>query len=79
MALTRLGAGSLSAGETAQLYARYVRALALLCECFPYVDEPEYRELIDLLLADARAHYPLDVAGFGGSRQIAPRETAGTP
>lgn len=53
------------------LYARYVRALALLCECAPYVDEPDYVDLIDELLADACRTYPLTWCRDGEYRQIA--------
>ena len=53
------------------LYARYVRALALLCECAPFVDDPDYSELIDELLADACRHYPLTWHRDGDYRQIA--------
>lgn len=42
-----------------QLYARYVRALALLCECAVYVDDEHYSTLIDEVIADACQHYPL--------------------
>ncbi|HEV7914612.1 MAG TPA: hypothetical protein VGP22_12675 [Albitalea sp.] len=57
----------------ALLYARYVRALALLCECAPYVDEPDYADLIDTLLADACASYPLEWRRSAGRHEIAPR------
>lgn len=55
------------------LYARYVRALALLCECAPYVDDEDYADLIDDLLADACRHYPLSWHRDGECRQIAVR------
>jgi hypothetical protein len=42
-----------------QLYARYVRVLALLCECAPYVDDDHYVDVIDEVIADACRHYPL--------------------
>ena len=42
-----------------QLYARYVRALAVLSECVPYVDEPDLEEQIDAVLNDACASHPL--------------------
>lgn len=61
----------LPASELA-LYVRYVRALALLCECAPYVDECDYVELIDELLADACDHYPLVTRRHGALREIAP-------
>lgn len=57
----------------AELYVRYLRALALLCECAPYVDEPDYLALIDALLDDAHATYPLDVRKDGARRELAPR------
>ena len=53
-----------------RLYARYVRALALLCECAPYVDEEDYSELIDELLADACKHYPLEYWRDGDHRSL---------
>ncbi len=53
------------------LYAQYVRALALLCECAPYVDDDDYAELIDELLADACKHYPLIWRRDGARREIA--------
>lgn len=66
----------LPASELA-LYVRYVRALALLCECAPYVDEPDYVDLIDELLADACDHYPLVTRRGGARREIAPVNFAG--
>lgn len=69
-----LGAG-LPARERA-LYVRYVRALALLCECAPYVDEPDYADMIDEALAEACRHYPLVWQGDGDRRGIAVRATA---
>jgi hypothetical protein len=59
------------------LYARYVRALTLLCECAPFVDDPDYAELIDELLADAVKHYPLECRHNGERREIALRSPAG--
>jgi len=59
-----------------RLYARYVRALALLCECAPYVDEPDYVDLIDEVLADAAKHYPLECQSDGDHRAIAVRMPA---
>ena len=56
-----------------ELYTRYVRALALLAECAPYVDEPDYADLIEILLRDAEAHYPLTVCRNGARWEIAPR------
>lgn len=56
-----------------RLYARYLRALALLCECAPYVDDADYVDLIDELLADAVKHYPLACRHDGDRREIALR------
>ena len=56
-----------------RLYVRYLRALALLCECAPYVDEEDYVDLIDELLVDACAHYPLEFHQDERYRAIAPR------
>ena len=59
-----------------RLYARYLRALALLCECAPYVDDADYAALIDELLADACEHYPLECRHDGDRREIALRPSA---
>ena len=56
-----------------RLYVRYLRALALLCECAPYVDEEDFVDLIDELLVDACAHYPLEFHQDERYRGIAPR------
>jgi hypothetical protein len=69
-----LGAG-LPERERA-LYVRYVRALALLCECAPYVDEPDYADMIDDVLAEACRHYPLAWQSDGERREIAVRAPA---
>ena len=58
------------------LYLRYVRALALLCECAPYVDEPDYADMIDDVLAEACRHYPLAWQSDGERREIAVRAPA---
>lgn len=55
-----------------ELYVRYVRALAVLCECSAYVDDTDYLDLIDELLADACRSYPLTTRQFGMRREIAP-------
>lgn len=67
--------GSLAPNEAA-LYVRYLRALALLCECRPYLDEPDYAELIDDVLDDASAHYPFDIERDGDRRGLVPRNGA---
>jgi len=67
-----LGAPGDACEREVRLYARYVRALALLCECAPYVDEPSYSEQIDEVLADACLHYPLDWRRSGCGVEIAP-------
>lgn len=59
--------------DQAELYMRYVRALALLSECAPYVDEPDYAGLIEAVLHDAQARYPLEVRRNGERWEIAPR------
>ncbi len=59
-----------------RLYARYVRSLALLCECAPFVDDENYAELVDELLADACKHYPLEWRRDGDRREIALRSPA---
>ena len=68
--------GPLTDAEAA-LYVRYLRALALLCECRPYLDEPDYADLIDDLLDDAASHYPFDVERDGDRRGLVPRDPAG--
>lgn len=59
----------------AALFLRYLRVLALLCECRPYLDEPDYAGLIDEVLDDAAAHYPLDIERDGDRRGLVPRGT----
>jgi hypothetical protein len=54
-----LGAPADASPRELQLYARYVRALAVLGECAPYVDEPDLEEQIDSVLSDASARHPL--------------------
>lgn len=56
-----------------QLYARYVRALALLSECAPYVDDDHYASLIDEVIADACRHYPLESRKEGDRCELALR------
>ncbi len=69
----QLGVPREARSEEAELYLRYVRALALLSECAPYVDEPDYAELIEALLRDAQERYPLEVRRNGERWEIAPR------
>ena len=71
--LARLGVEARMTPREAALYVRYLRALALLCECAPYVDEPDYTALIDVMLDDAAEHYPFDVERDGLRRALAPR------
>lgn len=68
--------GADASPREAELYVRYLRALALLCECAPYVDEPDYLAVIDALLDDAHTAYPLEVRKDGARRELAPRGTA---
>lgn len=56
------------------LFARYVKALALLCECLPFVDDPEVEDTVGDLLRDAAAAYPIDVRCEPGHCQIALRD-----
>lgn len=58
------------------LYVRYVRALALLAECTPYVDEPDHLDLIEAVMVDAQASYPLEVQRNGAGWEIAVRGLA---
>lgn len=57
----------------AVLYVRFVRVLAVLCECAPYVDEADYLDLIEQVLDDACSGYPLDWRRSEGHYEIAPR------
>lgn len=57
--------------RTRDLYTRYLGALALLCECAPYVDEPDFVDAIDTLLDDAVRHYPLCWSADGECRALA--------
>lgn len=77
--LARLGKGVATTPAEAELYVRYLRVLALLCECAPYVDEPDYVDLIADVLADAQAHYPLEARNIGATWQIAQRADPGEP
>ncbi len=65
----------LTARERAH-YARDARALALLCECAPYVDEPDCADMSDDLLGDACRHDPLAWRRDGERREIALRAPA---
>jgi len=82
-----LGAPADACDREVRLYARYVRVLALLCECAPYADEDSYADRIDEALADACANYPLEwrrsdcgaelsPRGIDGERWIAPGSCA---
>ena len=71
--LAELGVTDRMPEREAALYVRYLRALALLAECRPYVDECDYAALIDELLDDAQANYPFDVVRDGERRGLAPR------
>lgn len=72
-ALEALGLAVPSDPAEAALYFRYLRALALLCECRPYLDEPDYAERIDEVLDDASTHYPFDIEREGDRRGLVPR------
>ncbi|HXD06443.1 MAG TPA: hypothetical protein VN680_10360 [Burkholderiaceae bacterium] len=65
-------APGLESAAAQQLYMRYLRALALLCEVMPYVDEEAFILQIDDVLAEAGAHYPLLVGQAGLNRYIEP-------
>ena len=71
--LPTLNLGVEGSDEGRRLYARYVRALALLCECVPFVDDEDYVSLVDELLADACKHYPLEWRQSGLRRELALR------
>lgn len=71
-ALALLRAGPELAPREADLYVRYLRALALLGECAPFVDDADYTELIGALFADAQANYPLAVRRHGERWEVAP-------
>lgn len=68
-----LGAPGDACDREVRLYARYVRVLALLCECAPYVDEPDHSDLIDQVLSDVSSNYPLDWRRLDCSVEISPR------
>ena len=68
-----LGAPADACDREAILYARYVRALVMLCECAPYVDDEGYADRLDELIRDASSNYPLDWRRCGESIDIAPR------
>jgi len=76
-AIEALGIAVPRAPAEAALFVRYLRALALLCECRPYLDEPDYAELIDELLDDAASTYPFDIERDGDRRGLVPRHPAG--
>ncbi|MFM9940151.1 MAG: hypothetical protein ACKVP7_11735 [Hyphomicrobiaceae bacterium] len=61
--------------DCAALYGRYVGLLALLCECAPYVDEPDYVDLIEAALIDASSNYHVDFRRNDGSFEIALRHS----
>ena len=71
--LARLGVAEPMPAREAALYVRYLRAVALLAECRPYLDECDYAALIDELLDDAQANYPFDVHRDGERRSLTPR------
>ena len=78
---TRLAAGGHARrpacpSASSRLYVRYVRALALLCECAPYVDEPDYADMIDERARRCVRHYPLVWQSDGERREIAVRAPA---
>jgi hypothetical protein len=75
-ALTTLRPSDDATEAEVALYVRYVRALALLAECAPYVDEPDYVELIETVMNDAQEAYPLTVSRNGSMWEIAPRDAA---
>ena len=55
---------------------RYLKALALLCECQPYVDEPDYEAQLDELLHEACTDYPIELRRLDGRFEITLREDA---
>jgi hypothetical protein len=59
------------------LFARYVKALALLCECQPYVDEPHFETQLDAVLREACAAYAIEMRHLDGRFEIA-RPAAGS-
>ena len=69
--LAAMALGDAADEATSALYVRFVRSLALLCECAAYVDDPDYLEQIDAMLDDACRHYPLRWQHGGGRREIA--------
>ena len=76
MIASALATPSLSLGPTgldlqALLFERYAKALALLCECQPYVDEPDYEAQIDALLREACTDYGMAMQHVDGRFEIA--------
>lgn len=67
-----LRAGREMTPREAELYVRYLRALALLGECAPFVEDADYAELIGTLFADAQANYPLAIRRHGERWEVAP-------
>jgi hypothetical protein len=55
-------------------FRQHLRALALLCECLPYVDDPDYAQQVVELLREAGATLPIDVRCEGGRCEIALRD-----
>ena len=74
-ALERLSQLDRAAGGDPGLFTRYLRALALLCECAPHVDEPDFADQVDEVLADACRHYPLTWQRDGARWAIALRSS----
>jgi hypothetical protein len=74
-----LGAPVDACDRETRLYARYVRALALLCECAPYVDDESYAERIKEVLADASWNYPLEWRRSATGIELSPRSADGEP
>lgn len=50
---------------------RFLTAIALLCECAAYVDEPDFLDQIDSLLDSLEQEYPLRFERQGTSRTFA--------
>lgn len=56
------------------LLHQHLRALALLCECLPYVDDPDYAQQVVALLQEATRTCPIELRCEHGRCEIALRD-----
>jgi len=69
--LARSVFGHSSEEGVVEMQVRFLTALALLCECAAYVDEPDFLDQIDSLLDSVELEYPLRFEREGVSRTLA--------